>query len=525
MVVRVAPWSLHTGSPTWMQGSGDSTTMAHRDDLVCSFEFDFGYWLGFAGVRSVFCATPITLMLFNSNTFLLFFALFCLAYFPLRNSVSLRNTIIVLGSFIFYGSWSVPFLLLMVFTASADFFFGRLIGQAESVTHRRLLLLSSLLLNLGVLAYFKYSGFALELWCDLMTMVGRDSTLKAYAVLLPVGISFYTFQSIGYVFDVYRGLMAPERNWIKFLSFVSFFPQLVAGPIQRAPQMSPQFSVVQRIGVPDRAEAVWLLIWGCFKKVVVADNLAPYVDLVFGYEHFPRGLYALATVAFGLQIYCDFSGYSDIARGLAKLLGFDIRCNFDLPYFSRSLREFWSRWHISLSSWFRDYLYIPLGGNRRGLERTCRNLFIVMVIAGIWHGAGWPFILWGGWLAVGLIINHLWRAASLPGLGRGVSWLLTMLVVFLGWFLFRARSLHQIYTVLFFNGGTEMPFWTGFYLRGILLFAAPLVLVEALQFLRQDRLWPVKLSFLPRSLLYGLLVAAVVVYWKQEATPFIYFQF
>jgi D-alanyl-lipoteichoic acid acyltransferase DltB (MBOAT superfamily) len=464
-------------------------------------------------------------MLFNSNTFLLFFLLFYLAYIAFRNSLPLRNSLILVGSLIFYGTWSVPFLGLMLFTASMDFLFARLIYKARSGACRRLLLIGSLLLNLGILGYFKYAGFALEVWSDLLSAFNRGSTLKAFAVLLPIGISFYTFQSIGYVFDVYRGLMPPERNWVKFLSFVSFFPQLVAGPIQRAPHMAPQFSAVQEITVAGCAEAVWLVTWGFFKKVVVADNLASYVDLVFSQESFAPGLYGLATVAFGLQIYCDFSGYSDIARGLAKLLGFDIIFNFNLPYFSRSVREFWSRWHISLSSWFRDYLYIPLGGNRLGWGRTCRNLLVVMVVAGVWHGAGWPFVLWGAWLGAALVLNHLWRAASLPTPGWAMSWLATMLVVFLGWFLFRARSLRQIYTVLSLNGSVEMPFWTWFYIRGILILALPLLVVEMIQFLRNDRLWPVRLPFLAQSLFYGVLVALVVIYWKQEGTPFIYFQF
>ncbi|MBI2929806.1 MAG: MBOAT family protein [Verrucomicrobia bacterium] len=464
-------------------------------------------------------------MLFNSNTFLLFFALFYLAYLPLRKSVGLRNALILLGSLIFYGSWSVPFLGLLLFTASTDFGLALLIHRVKSGGYRRLLLIGSLALNLGILGYFKYAGFALELWADLLNAFHQESTARVFAVILPVGISFYVFQSIGYVFDVYRGLIPPERNWIKFLSFVSFFPQLVAGPIERAPRLAPQFSVRQEITVSGCAEAVWLLLWGFFKKVVIADNLAAYVDLVFGQETFAPGLYALATVAFGIQIYCDFSGYSDIARGLAKLLGFDIIFNFNLPYFARDLREFWGRWHISLSTWFRDYLYIPLGGNRRGLDRTCQNLLAVMAIAGLWHGAGWPFVLWGAWLGLGLVVNHLWRAAALPSPGWAASWFVTMLVVFLGWFLFRARSLEQIYAVVCLNGGTEMPFWTWFYVRGVLTFAAPLVLVETIQFLRNDRLWPTKLPFLAQSVFYGALAAFVVSYWNQEGTPFIYFQF
>jgi alginate O-acetyltransferase complex protein AlgI len=342
-----------------------------------------------------------------------------------------------------------------------------------------------------------------------------------------VGISFYTFQSMGYVIDIYRRKIPACRAFLEYQAFVSFFPQLVAGPIERAGHMLPQFHRVLPIRVEQVESGVWLIIIGLFKKIALADNFAPLVALVYDHSIPSAATVFLGTVAFAAQIYCDFSGYSDIARGLAKLLGFELMLNFNLPYTATSMRDFWNRWHISLSHCLRDYLYIPLGGSRRGEARCYLNLAVTMLICGLWHGASLTFVLWGLWHGLGLIINrwYIRHTDWLPRLPRWFAWSVTMLFVLYGWMLFRASSLDSI---LVFNRALadfSLPNWLWPFVRNLVVLIIPLVLIELKQRRADDPSAPVVLARWPRAALQAALLLTVIVFWEAEPPPFIYFQF
>jgi alginate O-acetyltransferase complex protein AlgI len=466
-------------------------------------------------------------MLFNSNDFLVFFVLFCAGYFLVRNHLSWRNRLVVVASYVFYGWWDFRFTLLLLFTSTLDFTLARLIEGVNSVPRRRALLVASIGSNLGVLGIFKYFNFFRESFELLLNALGANAHWKGWNIVLPVGISFYTFQSMSYVWDVYRRQMSASRNFVQFLAYVSFFPQLVAGPIGRATNLLPQFGRAVRITAADLETGLWLVLWGMFKKVVLADNLAPLVDLVYRHPTQSGPMVVLCTMAFGLQIYCDFSGYSDIARGLARWLGFKLMLNFNLPYAATSVRDFWSRWHISLSTWLRDYLYIPLGGNRRGRGRTYLNLGVTMLLCGLWHGAAATFVVWGFWHGLGLIVNHWWQRhrplhRPLPG---WIGWLATLLFVLYGWLLFRAQSLDEVVRLTAALGEPSLPRWWLPCLRNFIVLASPLLLIEFWQVRAGSLESPFRLSRWPRAALQGALLLAILAFWEPEAAPFIYFQF
>lgn len=478
-------------------------------------------------------------MLFTSGVFVIFFTAFLILYWLAQGSVKHRNWLILAGSLLFYGWWqpegdvtefSFPvlefvwhlrFLGLLLFTTLLDFAAG-LLMQNSSPRTRKMILAASVSANLGVLCFFKYGGFFSESIGAAFTSVGWNWERGGWNIILPVGISFYTFQSMSYTIDVYRGIIQPTRKLVEFVAFVSFFPQLVAGPIERAGSLLPQFSRTLVINRSMVEEGIWLILWGFFKKVVIADSLAPLVEMVFEGHHHTFWTVALATIAFGIQIYCDFSGYSDIARGTARLLGFELMWNFSIPYSASNMREFWSKWHISLSTWLRDYVYVTFGGNRHGRTRTYINLLATMVLGGLWHGAGWNFILWGFWHGFALVLNRAWQSAGLK-LNKVTGWALTMITVFFGWFLFRAASFDKITTMLSGVTNFATPAWIGSYLLTLVVFLVPLFLIELIQYKRGNLLAP--LSFRSKAFLQGLLVVAVVVFWKKEKVPFIYFQF
>ena len=314
------------------------------------------------------------------------------------------------------------------------------------------------------------------------------------------------------------------------LAFVSFVPQLVAGPIQRARHLLPQFAQTRVITLPMLEEGIWLILWGMFKKVVLADNFAPLAEMVFDNSHFTAATVILGTLAFGLQIYCDFSGYSDIARGTARVLGFDIMWNFNLPYSAASLREFWQRWHISLSTWLRDYLYIALGGNRLGIARTYVNLAITMLLGGLWHGAAWNFVLWGLWHGAGLALTRApvfnFKFSILNSQVRlTLSWLATMTFVFYGWLLFRAKSFAQIADMTRDLADFSAPPWIGSFVLNLLVFTTPLVLMELWQIKSRNLLTALSLPAWAKVTLQGALLTAIVLFWQKKGSAFIYFQF
>lgn len=463
-------------------------------------------------------------MLFNSNLFLGFLVAFLLLYYTVRNRCVWRNILVLIASYTFYGAWDWRFTGLLALSSWVDYFVGLRLRSTEAPGKRKALLTLSLGVNLGALGFFKYFNFFADSMQSLLGMMNVQVDPFTLNVILPVGISFYTFQSLSYTIDVYRGKLEPTRDWVAFFAYVAFFPQLVAGPIERAAHLLPQFQTVRSIRKADIREGMWLLIWGMFKKVVIADNMAPLVDMVYQQDSALAGpVIVLATLAFGIQIYCDFSGYSDIARGVSKLLGFDLMFNFNLPYFATSPSDFWRRWHISLSTWFRDYLYIPLGGSRNGFGNHLLNLMLTMVVAGLWHGAGWNFLLWGAWHGLALCLLVKFRPVSLPA--KCFGWLLTMIIVFIGWAMFRAVSMEQIGFLLSHFWLAEFPIWFGDYSLRLVLFVSPLALMQIWQ-ARTDKKIPS--DSLPSWAHYGiqsLLLYAVILFWETGGTPFIYFQF
>ncbi|GAA5026438.1 O-acyltransferase [Marivirga lumbricoides] len=341
-------------------------------------------------------------MLFNSFEFALFLPLsFLLYWFVFKKHLKAQNFFLLAISYLFYGWWDWRFLSLIAFSSLVDFIAGQQIEKSNTKARKKLFLWISICTNLGFLGFFKYFNFFTESFADMLNMVGMQTNPWSLNVILPVGISFYTFQTMSYTIDVYREQMKAEKDPIAFFAYVSFFPQLVAGPIERAVNLLPQFKIKREFSYEQGADGMRLILWGLFKKVVIADNCAIFVNEVFANYQTASGLeLILGAVFFAFQIYGDFSGYSDIAIGTAKLFGFDLMTNFRTPYFSRDMAEFWRRWHISLSTWFRDYVYIPLGGSRVGKGRAVFNTFVIFVVSGFWHGANWTFIVWGALNAV-----------------------------------------------------------------------------------------------------------------------------
>lgn len=488
-------------------------------------------------------------MLFNSGVFVVFFAAFLLGYYVVRNHLMARNVAIIIASYIFYGAWDWRFLTLLIGSSFLDYWVGRGLGAMRSPAARKWLVTLSITANLTLLGFFKYFDFFIRSFADLLATFHIPSNLHTLGIILPVGISFYTFQTMSYALDVYRGKMQPTRDLVQFMAYVAFFPQLVAGPIERAAHLLPQFAQTVTITRAMLREAIWLCIWGMFKKVVVADNLAPLVEMVYGHEHPGAAGVVLGTIAFALQIYGDFSGYSDIARGTAKMLGFELMLNFNLPYIASNVREFWQRWHISLSTWLRDYLYISLGGNRCGNVRTCFNLMTTMLLGGLWHGAKWTFVLWGALQGAGLVIHRLWSGRTFgesagkvvssgpqqgaPKVGSSpqatawhpASWLLTMIFVLYSWLLFRADSFRHIVALTKQLGNFSAPPWIGDYCMHLIVFSLPLLLMQAWQQWSRDLLVMLRLPDWLLACLEGVLLIGIMLYWEKEKVLFIYFKF
>tara|TARA_B110000003_G_C16614404_1_gene520744 strand:+ start:153 stop:1571 length:1419 start_codon:yes stop_codon:yes gene_type:complete len=395
-------------------------------------------------------------MLFNSIEFLLFLpTVFILYWFVVNKSLKTQNSLILLSSYFFYGWWDYRFLSLIFLSTIVDYFVGLHILKQDSGKKQKLLLWCSVLFNITVLGVFKYYNFFVDSWVDLFSSVGYEiNSIWTLNIILPVGISFYTFQTMSYTIDIYKRKLEPTKDFISFASFVSFFPQLVAGPIERASNLLPQILKKREFKYEQAVQGFRLIIWGMFKKVVIADSLAPTVDNIFSnYQDFGGGMLWLGAIYFAFQIYCDFSGYSDIAIGTAKLFGFEIMSNFKFPYFSRNIGEFWRRWHISLTSWFRDYLYIPLGGSQEGKWKSIRNIFIIFLVSGFWHGANWTFIVWGLFHSIlflpSFILNNNRKYKSsvvgenslLPTLKEFIQVVATFLLVTIGWVFFRSETI------------------------------------------------------------------------------------
>ena len=471
-------------------------------------------------------------MLFNSDVFLKFFAAFLLLFWLVRNHLAARNVLVVAASYLFYGWWDWRFLSLLFISSAVDYGVGLALSRTDAPRPRRLWLLLSIALSLSLLGFFKYFDFFAESLAAGLGRLHLPFHPRTLGVILPIGISFYTFQTMSYVIDVYRRQIPATRSFINFLAYVSFFPQLVAGPIERAGHLLPQFEGARSITRPMLEEGLWLILWGMFKKVVLADNFAPLADLVYQGHTFSGPTVALGTLAFGFQIYCDFSGYSDIARGTARVLGFDIMVNFNLPYAATNVRDFWRRWHISLSRWILDYIFIPLQvqWQRWRFLGTAAALVVTFLASGLWHGAAWNFVLWGLWHGLGLTVHRI--VCPTPNAERQtstsvktLSWAATMAFVFYGWLLFRARSLEQIVAMTRALGDFSRPAWTTSFVINLLAFAAPLVLMEIWQARARNPLAPLSLPPWARATLQGLLLLAIVLFWENDKVPFIYFQF
>lgn len=392
-------------------------------------------------------------MLFNSIDFVFFLPLVFVCYWLLKRlHYNYQNCLVIIASYVFYAWWDYRFLSLIVFSTVIDYLIGNQLEKTNNRSKRKLLLGISLTANLGLLGFFKYYNFFVQSWIDAWNNFGIEMKSATLQIILPVGISFYTFQTLSYTIDVYRRKIDARPNILQFAAFVSFFPQLVAGPIERAKNLLPQFGVKRNFDAELAMSGVYLIIWGLFKKVVIADNCAFFVNQIFN----NAGSYSSAelfvgALLFGFQIYGDFSGYSDIAIGVARLFGIKLMTNFSFPYFSRNIAEFWRRWHISLSTWFRDYLYIPLGGSKGNSSRTIRNVFIVFIVSGFWHGANWTFIIWGlihALLFLPLLLskrNRTYINTKRFDLAQLPQILVTFVLVTFAWIFFRADSVVLAY--------------------------------------------------------------------------------
>ena len=404
-------------------------------------------------------------MLFNSLPFAVFLPIVFAVYWALRNSLPSQNVMLLVASYIFYGWWDARFLSLIVASTVVDYLLGQYLAVATNALKRKLLLTASMIFNLGLLGVFKYYNFFMENFMEIANSVGLYTNPILLKIALPVGISFYTFQTMSYTIDIYRKQLEPTKDFIAFAAFVGYFPQLVAGPIERASNLLPQMSKRRYFDYQKAVDGMRQTLWGFFKKVVIADAVAPLVDQAFGD---PNGFSAIALITgallFSIQIYCDFSGYSDIAIGISKLFGIDLMQNFRTPYFSRDIAEFWRRWHISLSTWFRDYLYIPLGGSRGSTALKVRNTFAIFIVSGFWHGANWTFIIWGlinALLFLPLLLAKRNRSnLNDPEISDLHRILLTFSITTIAWIFFRADSLSHaidyLQNITIWNSGKSL---------------------------------------------------------------------
>ena len=478
-------------------------------------------------------------MLFNSFIFLFFLAVIIPFHYLLKSRKS-RNILLLLASYVFYGYWDWRFCSLLLISSVVDFLVGRSMYRTESKSRRKLLLLVSLTANLGILGFFKYFNFFVDSFVSMISVFGQDLDFLHLNIILPVGISFYTFQTLSYTIDIYRGKMTPTNSFLDFALFVSFFPQLVAGPIERAANLLPQISAKRRTSREQFQDGSILIVYGLFKKVMIGDAAGRYVDHIFAHmELYSSWEVVFALFMFSIQIYADFSGYSNIARGTAKLFGFEIMKNFQQPYLSTNITEFWRRWHISLSSWLKDYLYISLGGNRRGINRTYLNLMITMVLGGLWHGANWTFIIWGVLHGVYLAVHKFMTRGKKIGSAnksldstRAISRFLpsnivTYLLVVLTWLFFRVQGMEDIHLFI-----SKCSAWTwGQYpvrfMTILLGFTLITVVFDLLEYNSGSHVYFKKIRQKP--VMYGILsvmlLSVLMFLINSRPLPFIYFQF
>lgn len=487
-------------------------------------------------------------MLFHTLDFAIFLPIvFILYWFVTNKNLTLQNILIVAASYVFYGWWDWKFLSLILFSTIVDFTIGQKLRNEKNQIKRKALLWTSILVNLGFLGAFKYYNFFLDNFITAFSFLGTEIKANSLNIILPVGISFYTFQTLSYTIDVYKRKLEPTKDFVAFSAFVSFFPQLVAGPIERATRLLPQFYKKRIFDYSKAVDGLRQILWGLFKKVVIADNCAEYANQIFNNSaDYSGSTLVLGAIFFTFQIYGDFSGYSDIAIGTARLFGFDLMQNFNFPYFSRDIAEFWRRWHISLSTWFRDYLYIPLGGSRGSTWMKIRNTFIIFIVSGFWHGANWTFIVWGALNAIYFLPllltnnnrNNLKTVASgklLPSYKELSFILWTFSLTVFAWIFFRAENIeHAIQYIhdIFIGLGTKssyietfnLIYWEIEYIIPALL--AIFILIEWLGRENQYALQNLGIKW-KRPLRYAMYYAIIIVilWFSGKEQQFIYFQF
>ncbi|MFD2823332.1 MBOAT family protein [Lacinutrix iliipiscaria] len=475
-------------------------------------------------------------MLFNSLDFAIFLPIvFVIYWFVFKSHLKLQNLFIVCASYLFYAWWDYRFLALIALSTLVDFIVAKQLKKQKDQKQRKGLLMLSLVFNLGILAFFKYFNFFIESWVDAWQFLGINMQTSTLNIILPVGISFYTFQTLSYTIDIYRNKIEPTDSLIQFAAFVSFFPQLVAGPIERASHLLPQFNKKRVFNSEFAISGFYLIIWGLFKKVVVADNCAFFVNQIFNGTsgHSSMELF-LGAVLFAFQIYGDFSGYSDIAIGIARLFGFSLMTNFSFPYFSRDIAEFWRRWHISLSTWFRDYLYIPLGGSKGTKVQSLRNVLIVFLVSGFWHGANWTFIIWGALHAVlflPLLLaqkNRTYVNSTRISIQQFPKLLITFVLVTFAWIFFRADSVTIAYEfiveIFSFNGNSLNVFFKSsktLLFSAIIVFSILILLLFEFLAVQKNKKEVVLSKY--TAVIIAIIICLMGVF--KNPSEFIYFQF
>ncbi|MGF7040888.1 alginate O-acetyltransferase complex protein AlgI [Mucilaginibacter lappiensis] len=480
-------------------------------------------------------------MLFNSLNFAFFLPVIFILYWLLnKQSLRIQNILLLVASYYFYSCWDYRFLFLLIFSTLLDYFTGIKMAEASTPRSKKGWFWLSVLVNLGFLGVFKYYNFFGQSFVDMFSHLGVHLQLSTINVILPVGISFYTFHGLSYVIDIYKDRIKPERNFIDYSLFVSFFPLLVAGPIERATHLLPQLKKKRYFDYSKAIDGLRQILWGLFKKVVIADNCAEYANLIFNHSsNYSGSSLVLGALLFAFQIYCDFSGYSDIAIGTAKLFGIDLLRNFAFPYFSRDIAEFWRRWHISLSSWFKDYLYIPLGGSKGGLWMRVRNTFIIFIVSGFWHGANWTFVIWGALNALFIMPSIIFKTnrsnleiaakgKSLPSLRELFDILLTFSLTLIAWIFFRSASVGQALQIIggiFSKDLFKMPQTSP---RPVILVI--IILFVIIEWIGREGRYAIEnvgIRWTPvlRWSFYSFIIVCIGMYMQTSGSDFIYFQF
>ena len=478
-------------------------------------------------------------MLFNSIEFAIFLPIvFLLYWFTTKGNFKRQNILLLVSSYFFYGCWDWRFLFLLIFSTLLDYITGIKMYNSTNLNHKKCWFWLSICINLGFLGVFKYYNFFAETFTEGLSQLGIQANPWTLRIILPVGISFYTFHGLSYVIDIYKNRIKPERNFINYSVFVCFFPLLVAGPIERATHLLPQILKKREFDYSKAVDGLRQILWGLFKKIVIADNCATYVNQIFNsYQTQNGSTLFIGAVFFAFQIYCDFSGYSDIAIGTARLFGIELLRNFAYPYFSRDIAEFWRRWHISLTTWFRDYLYIPLGGSRGGKWQVVRNTFIIFLVSGFWHGANWTFLAWGTYhalLFLPLILlqknrkntNNVAQGRIFPTLKEIIQITSTFLLVVLGWVFFRAENIGKALDYLeriFTKSLVSIPFSQG----NNSLFLSVFIMI-AVEWFQRNKKYGLQIDFIKNafvrwSVYFGVLL--IIFFFGGKSDTFIYFQF